>query len=100
MKKNKQKVALFYNAQPKYGGWVTFTIHLYRSLKECGVEPFLFKIGNTSSTARHFGDGVYYQNISPENIVKKFCPRDFFGMIKLFSVFVYFIYQFKAVNDP
>ena len=79
MKKNKQKVALFYNAQPKYGGWVSFTIHLYRALKECGVEPFLFKIGNTSSTARHFGDGVYYQNISPENA--KELPNSFSKII-------------------
>lgn len=68
MKTNKQKVALFYNAQPKYGGWVTFTIHLYRSLKECGAEPYLFKIGKTSQRTRHFGDGIFYQNISPESV--------------------------------
>ena len=75
MKKTKQKIALFYNARPKFGGWVTFTVYLYRSLQACGAEPYLFKIGNTSQTPRHFMDDVWYQKISAEDALE--LPQSF-----------------------
>ncbi len=67
MSTTKPKIALFYNARPIYGGWVTFTVYLYRSLIACGAQPYLFKIGPTSEKPRHFMDGINYQNISSED---------------------------------
>jgi hypothetical protein len=58
-------VCLFYLAEPKYGGWPTYTSHLYRGLAEIGKQPVLFKIGNrTDGRMRPFGRGIEYTNIS------------------------------------
>ena len=58
------KIALFYLAKPKYGGWVTFTTHLLNSFKELNIPVYLFKVGNkTESKQRHFNDNVFYQNV-------------------------------------
>lgn len=59
-----EKIALFYLAKPKYGGWVTFTSHLLKSFEQLNIPVFLFKIGNkTESKQRHFNDDVNYQNV-------------------------------------
>jgi hypothetical protein len=58
------KIALFYLAKPKYGGWVTFTSHLYKSFVKLNIPVYLFKIGNTTeSKQRHFNDNIFYQNV-------------------------------------
>ena len=60
-----EKIALFYLAKPKYGGWVTFTSHLLKSFQQLQIPVFLFKIGNkTESKQRHFNDDVNYQNVN------------------------------------
>ena len=61
------KIGLFYLATPKYGGWVTFTSHLYRSLHRIGCQVYLFKISKrTEPNQRPFCDGIKYQNIDIE----------------------------------
>lgn len=52
---------LFYLATPRYGGWVSFTVHLARAL----AQPF-FQVGNRTDTKwRDFGYGVKYKNVAP-----------------------------------
>ena len=58
------KIGLFYLATPKYGGWVTFTSHLYRSLHRVGCQVYLFKVSKrTEPNQRPFCDGIKYQHI-------------------------------------
>jgi hypothetical protein len=58
-------VALFYLPDVKYGGWPTYTAHLYYGLKAAGHTPRLFKIGNrTENKVRDWGRGISYQNLS------------------------------------
>ena len=60
-------IPLFYLAKPKYGGWVSFTSHLYRSLQAIKCQPKLFKITKTNEKkGRHFADNIFYQNITVE----------------------------------
>jgi hypothetical protein len=70
------KIALFYLAKPRYGGWVTFTTHLYNSLKLLGYNVNLFKITKKfEQNQRHFNQNVFYQNldnITAENISKEY----------------------------
>lgn len=61
---------LFYLANPPYGGWVSFTVHM--ALK---YTLDLFKVGNKTEakkdgtpTLRPYGYGVTYQNISKTDI--------------------------------
>ena len=63
-------IPIFYLAKPKYGGWVSFTSHLYRSLEAIGEKPILFKITKTNATVkRHFSDNIFYQNINIETAI-------------------------------
>lgn len=65
-----KQVFLFYLADPIYGGWVTYTSHLYFCLKEQGYHPLLFKIGNkTESRSRDYGNGIQYTNVDPRTAV-------------------------------
>jgi hypothetical protein len=58
-------VALFYLPDVKYGGWPTYTAHLYYGLKQAGYNPHLFRIGNrTEKQQRDWGRGIQYQNLS------------------------------------
>jgi hypothetical protein len=59
-------IALLYLAEPRFGGWVTYTAHLARALEAAGYTPRLFQIGNRDeSRARPYGQGLNYFNISP-----------------------------------
>jgi len=63
-------ICLFYLAEPKYGGWPTYTSHLYRGLSEIGKRPVLFKIGNrTDGRMRSYGRGIEYTNITIKDAV-------------------------------
>jgi len=63
-------IPIFYLAKPKYGGWVAFTSHLYRSLQAINQKPVLFKITKTNAkTPRHFADNIFYQNINIETAI-------------------------------
>jgi regulation of enolase protein 1 (concanavalin A-like superfamily) len=59
---------LVYAANPRYGGWVTFTAHLYHVLKKFG-DVRLFRISKRLETrTRNYGYGIRYQNIPPETL--------------------------------
>lgn len=58
-------VNLLYLADPRFGGWVTYTAHLAASLRAMGVSVALFKLGNRfEAKTRSFGYGLAYQNLS------------------------------------
>lgn len=58
-------VALFYLPDAKYGGWPTYTAHLYYGLVKCGHNVKLFRIGNrTENNTRDWGRGIKYRNLS------------------------------------
>jgi len=57
-------INLFHLSSNVYGGWVTFTYHLTKSLEMIGEEVRLFKVGNRfEETERNFGYGLTYQNV-------------------------------------
>lgn len=65
-----QRIVLAYLAQPKYGGWVTFTCHLARGLHALGHTPFIVK--NTKrgeKQSRDFGRQTRYQNLSTDSLL-------------------------------
>jgi hypothetical protein len=56
---------LFYLAEPRFGGWVTFTAHLALALRAAGYEVELFRVSARSEPRlRDFGRGLAYRNIS------------------------------------
>ncbi len=64
-------IALFYLAEPTYGGWVTYTSHLAYSFRDMGYNVMLFKIGNRDeSKSRDFGNGLQYLNVTLETAVQ------------------------------
>lgn len=64
----RKKVDLFYLSNNSYGGWVTYTAHLFKCLEATGIQTRLFRIGNrTEKRERNFGYGVNYRNVSMED---------------------------------
>lgn len=62
---SKPTVNLWYLGGNTYGGWVTFTAHLYHGLKSAGYNVLIRKVGNnTEEKHRPFGYGCYYTNVS------------------------------------
>lgn len=62
------KLALFYLSDSVYGGWITYTCHLVRALRECGVEVDLYEIkSKTELKRRCFAEEIEYQNLSMED---------------------------------
>lgn len=58
-------IALFYLPDVKYGGWPTYTAHLYYGLLEAGHNPQLFRISKKSEkTNRNWGRGITYRNVN------------------------------------
>jgi hypothetical protein len=67
--KNK-RIILAYLAKPKYGGWATYTCHLYKGLQSAGYEPILVKQGNrTEKMLRDYGRKMRYQNVSSTDLL-------------------------------
>lgn len=61
-------ILLFYMADPKYGGWPTYTSHLFHGLAMAGKSPVLYKVGSRSeSKDRPFGRGIMYRNVSVQD---------------------------------
>jgi hypothetical protein len=59
------RVYLAYLANPRYGGWVSYTAHLAAGLRAAGHEPVVVKIGKrTEERTRDFGRGLRYQNVT------------------------------------
>lgn len=65
------EVNLWYLSGNTYGGWVTFTAHLYHGLQDAGFIPTIHKIGaNTETKLRPFGYDAFYTNVAEEDIEK------------------------------
>jgi hypothetical protein len=63
------QVNLWYLSGNTYGGWVTFTAHLYHGLKRAGYFPVIRKIGaNTETKLRPFGYDAFYTNVAEEDV--------------------------------
>ena len=68
-------IALVYLAKPRFGGWVTYTAHLFKSLCANGVRPYLFKQSNKSeNTTRPYAQSVHYQNLSGADLLSLDMP--------------------------
>lgn len=73
------EISLFYIASPRLGGWVTYTTHLIRSLRqfneqhpELGFDFKLYKIANRDEKrTRKFAEDIEYQNVSPQTAIRK-----------------------------
>jgi hypothetical protein len=64
------QVDLIYLSPNPYGGWVTYTSHLMKSLRAVGITPNLFKVRERSErTERPFGYGEKYRNISLDELL-------------------------------
>ena len=64
------KVNLLYLSKPRYGGWVTFTCHLYHCIKKF-CDPSLYRISKKhENILRDYGYGIGYQNISDLTLTK------------------------------
>lgn len=62
------KLCLFYLSDSIYGGWVTYTCHLIRSLKAMGIDVDLYEVkSKTELKRRVFAEEIEYQNLSPED---------------------------------
>lgn len=67
----KRTVNLFYLAKPRFGGWPSFTAHLYHSFEEQGFEVRLCKIAERGEwRLRPFGRGLSYQNMDADSAVQ------------------------------
>lgn len=61
----KKLIGLALLADPRTGGWPTYTAHLAHGLSAIGWEPIIFRLGKRSETKpRDFGRGLQYWNIS------------------------------------
>jgi len=68
-----ERLNLFYLANSRYGGWVTFTAHLKHGL---GDGAKIFRITKTDERKdRDFGYGVRYRNITHETAVRMKGPK-------------------------
>lgn len=63
-------IALFDLATLRYGGFLSYTVHLYRTLKARGHDVGIFKVaGRTERFTRPYIDGTEYQNVSMADAV-------------------------------
>lgn len=61
------RYVLFYLAEPRFGGWVTYTAHLAHALVARGHEVQLHKVSSRNeTTSRDFGRGIRYQNVTAD----------------------------------
>lgn len=64
-------IALPLLADPRTGGWPTYTAHLAHGLSAAGYDPVIFRLGKRSETRpRNFGRGQQYWNISFDGLVQ------------------------------
>jgi hypothetical protein len=59
------RVNLFFLTNVRYGGFVSYTEHLFRALQSHGHDPRIFKIGKTTEKRlRPFCGAIPYQNVN------------------------------------
>lgn len=65
----KKLIALPLLADPRTGGWPTYTAHLSHGLMRAGWNPIIFKISKRSERSpRDFGRGLQYWNIALDEL--------------------------------
>jgi len=63
------KFSLLYLAEPKFGGWVTLSEHLYNALTACGHDVSMFTVGaRLKSTTSRFSGTVMAQQVPPDAV--------------------------------
>ena len=66
-----EPVYLFYCADVPLGGFVSYTVHLYRSMEAMGMQPVLVKLGkSTDRKTRHWREGVHTIRMSVRDAVQ------------------------------
>ena len=64
-------ISLFYMSKVRFGGFVSYTTHLARALKEAGHDCRIYKVRKrTEKNERDFGDGVGSLNVSIEDALR------------------------------
>ena len=65
------RINLIYAAEPKFGGWVSFTEHLFNCLSQQGHNVHLFVVGNKFGTLKEkYSGNVFAQKITAEAVVE------------------------------
>lgn len=98
------EVDLFYLSPNPYGGWVTYTSHLMKSLRMVGVTPNLFKIRERSENKyRQFGYDERYLNITLKDAQKRHNPKLIVAAAKKFKEQTDTLWKLGAglvIHDP
>lgn len=68
-----KRINLFYlTDNVKFGGFPTYTAHLYRGLRQFGYDPVIWKISPSDrNTKLHFTHGLHARPVSMETALKK-----------------------------
>jgi hypothetical protein len=97
-------VDLIYLSPNPYGGWVTYTSHLMKTLRAVGLTPHLFKIRDRSELKhRPFGYGEEYRNYRLNNIIERQNPKLIVAAAKNFQEHTQALWGAGAglvVHDP
>jgi len=65
------RINLIYAAEPKFGGWVSFTEHLFNCLSQQGNNVHLFVVGNKFGTIKEkYSGNVYAQKITADAVAE------------------------------
>jgi len=98
------QIDLIYLSPNPYGGWVTYTSHLMKTLRAVGITPKLFKIRDrTEKNERDFGYGEKYQNVSSTYVLMRTNPRLIVAAAKNFYNYTLDHWEHGAglvVHDP
>lgn len=65
------RINLIYAAEPKFGGWVSFTEHLFNCLAQQGHNVHLFVVGNKFGTVKEkYSGNVFAQKVTADAVVE------------------------------
>ena len=64
------RIAVAYLAKAKYGGWLSFTMHLCAALRACGCEPVVRTLGaRTAPMPKQFGYGLMCRRLALDDLI-------------------------------
>ena len=97
-------VDLIYLSPNPYGGWVTYTSHLMKTLRAVGITPKLYKVRErTERNERDFGYGEKYQNVNTYYLKHSPNPKLIVAAAKNFYEATKWLWEHGAglvVHDP
>ena len=98
------QVDLIYLSPNPYGGWVTYTAHLMKTLRAVGLTPKLYKVRErTEKNERDFGYGEKYRNVSLTGLFHSKNPKLIVAAAKNFQEQTQVLWNAGAglvVHDP